>query len=98
MEALEAREGSLAEGYDWGRSIGMDGDIHGYPNKPYWNPPPGTGYGFFFDVRTGTPAGLWGGAWTIDGEVPTTLRMHVAGDPAQAIFASAPGLYPHMPL
>ncbi len=98
VEALEAREGSLAEGYDWGRSIGMDGDIHGYPNKPYWNPPPGTGYGFFFDVRTGTPAGLWGGAWTIDGEVPTTLRMHVAGDPAQAIFASAPGLYPHMPL
>jgi hypothetical protein len=98
LDALEPREGSLAEGYDWGHSIGIDGDIHGYPNKPYWNPPPGNGYGFFFDVRTGTPPALWGGTWTIDGEEPTTLRMHVAGDPAQAIFASAPGLYPHMPL
>ncbi len=98
LDALEPREGSLAEGYDWGHQIGMDGDIRGYPNKPYWNPPPGNGYGFFFDVRTGTPPALWGGIWTLDGEEPTTLRMHVAGDPAQAIFASAPGLYPHMPL
>ncbi|HOD49213.1 MAG TPA: heparinase II/III family protein [Candidatus Hydrogenedentes bacterium] len=98
VDTLEAREGSLAEGYDWGRNIGMDGDIIGYPDKPYWNPPPGNGYGFFFDVRRATPAAHWGGTWTIDGATPTTMRMHVLGDSAEAIFASAPGLYPHMPL
>jgi len=98
IDPLDAQEGSLAAEYDWGRNIGMDGDIKGYPGKPYWNPPPGNGYGFFFDVRRGMPSASWGGIWTIEGTVPATLRMHVAGDRAEAIIASAPGLYPRLPL
>ncbi|MFO7973695.1 MAG: heparinase II/III family protein [Candidatus Hydrogenedentota bacterium] len=98
IDALVSHKGSLAKGYNWGEKIGMDGDIIGYPGKPYWNPPPGNGYGFFFDVRKGIPSGSWGGIWSVDGAVPTKMRMHVAGDPAQAIHASAPGLYPHLPL
>ncbi len=98
VDALVSQEGSLAEGFDWGRKVGMDGDIMGHPGKPYWNPPPGNGYGFFFDVRKGAPPASWGGTWTIDGAVPTSMRMNVTGDPAEAVFASAPGLYPHTPL
>ncbi|MCP4646006.1 MAG: hypothetical protein GY851_36520, partial [bacterium] len=57
------RPGSLAEGYDWGQQIGNDADIKGYPQKPYWNPPPGNGYGFFFNVKAGEPEPVWGGEW-----------------------------------
>ncbi len=95
---LTPQEGSLAEGYDWGRQIGNDGDIKGYPNKPYWNPPPGNGYGFFFDVRRGKPDPVWSGTWDIAGDVPTRFRMLMLGDPGEAIVASAPGLYPTKPL
>ncbi|MEA3365838.1 MAG: hypothetical protein U9Q79_09390, partial [Candidatus Hydrogenedentes bacterium] len=51
-----------------------------------------------FNVRRGMPSASWGGIWTIEGTVPATLRMHVAGDRAEAIIASAPGLYPRLPL
>jgi hypothetical protein len=98
VNGLAAQEGSLAEGVAWGEKIGKDGDIEGYPNKPYWNPPPKNGYGFFYDVRRGTPEPVWGGTWSIAGTVPTQMRMHVAGDAAEAIIASAPGLYPSKPL
>ena len=95
---LKPQEGSLAEGYAWGEMILPDGDIQGHPSKPYWNPPPGNGYGFFYNVRRGQPEGIWGGTWTIDGDLPAPFRVHVAGDPAEAIFATAPGLYPSKPL
>ena len=94
---LESRPGSLAEGVEWGEKIGNDGDIIGYPNKPYWNPPPGNGYGFFFDVRAGQAGPVWGGTWSIAGAVPTRLRMHVLSPADEAVFASAPGLYPSKP-
>lgn len=95
---LKPHEGSLAEGIAWGRLVGADGDIRGYPNKPYWNPPPGNGYGFFYDVRRGQPTEtVWGGLWTVTGEHPATLRALLAGDPAEALYATAPGLYPHYP-
>lgn len=94
---LAPREGSLAEGVAWGDKVGMDGDIVGYPNKPYWNPPPGNGYGFFYNVRGGGADAVWGGDWRISGTVPTRLRMHFAGDPAEPVFADAPGLTPSLP-
>ncbi|GMV91030.1 MAG: hypothetical protein AMXMBFR82_08080 [Candidatus Hydrogenedentota bacterium] len=94
---LEPHEGSLAEGYDWGQQIGNDGDIKGHPNKPYWNPPPGNGYGFFYNVRRGKPDSVWSGTWNIAGEAPARLRMHILSDPGEAIVASAPGLYPNKP-
>ena len=98
VPGLTPQDGSLAKGYDWGRQIGNDGDIKGHPNKPYWNPPPGNGYGFFFDVRRGEPNPVWSATWDIAGKVPTRFRMHVVGDSGEAIVASAPGLYPSKPL
>lgn len=117
IQELKTVPGSLAEGYDWGRKIGNDGDIKGYPNKPAWNPPPGNGYGFFFDVRKAKPGGtVWGGTWNINDAHPsnlsviwdnttvatknhqTHLRLYMAGDTAEPVFANAPGLYPSLPL
>ena len=118
LNAMEATSGSLAEGVAWGQNIGADGDIKGQPNKPYWNPPPGNGYGFFFDVRRGAQTSApWGGKWSMSdmrprqagevtwdgklrdtGEHKTWMRMHLVGDEAEPIMASAPGLYPHFPL
>ncbi|MCP4641109.1 MAG: hypothetical protein GY851_11775, partial [bacterium] len=98
VTSIEKRPGSLAEGRDWGQQIGNDADIKGYPQKPYWNPPPGNGYGFFFNVKAGEPEPVWGGEWAIAGTVPTRFRMHVASSVDEAIFVTAPGLYPTYPL
>jgi len=95
---LAPQEGSLAEGYAWGQKILPDGDIEGYPNKPYWSPPPGNGYGFFYNVRRGRPEGVWGATWDAPGDNPEPFRVYLAGDDAEAIFATAPGLYPDKPV
>ncbi len=97
LPELKAREGSLAEGFDWGNLVGADGDIKGYPNKPYWNPPPGNGYGFFKNLQVGAPSAHWGGVWTVPGEPGAHLKMHVLGDADEALIAHAPGLYPSKP-
>jgi len=105
VTGLEPDAGSLAPGVAWGEKIGADGDIVGFPNRPYWNPPPGNGYGFFHHVRrAGASSGDWGATWQIaesgpDGRAahPTTLRLHLVGDQAEPVFTSAPGLYPHFP-
>ena len=97
VPALENREGSLAEGVAWGQQVGADGDIKGYPNKPYWNPPPGNGYGFFYNVRQGQPEPVWGGRWAMTGDHPATFHALLAGDTAEAVFATGPGLYPRLP-
>jgi hypothetical protein len=63
--------GSLAKGHAWGERVGADGNIIGHPGKPYWNPPPGNGYGFFFNVRQAQPGvGTWGGTWMINDVKP----------------------------
>ncbi|MBI5381737.1 MAG: hypothetical protein HZA31_07545 [Opitutae bacterium] len=63
---LKSTPGSLAAEGAWGEKIGADGDIIGHPNQPYWNPPPGNGYGFFFNVRRAAAAEkTWGGIWTV---------------------------------
>lgn len=94
---LKSQEGSLAEGVAWGQLVGPDGDIKGYPNKPYWNPPPQNGYGFFYDIRRGQPDPVWGGQWTVTADHPATFRALLAGDSSEAVFAKGPGLYPHFP-
>ena len=74
IQDLKTVPGSLAEGYDWGHKIGNDGDIKGYPNKSAWNPPPGNGYGFFFDVRKAASTGKdWGGIWDITDRRPSNI-------------------------
>lgn len=90
-------DGSLA-GKDiaWGEIIGLDGDVKGYPNKPYWNPPPGNGYGFFYDPRRAPATGPFQADFDFGDTAQTSLRVHVLPEPdSEAVLAKAPGLYPH---
>jgi len=89
-------EGSLA-GLEnaWGERQGPDGDILGYPLKPYWNPPPGNGYGFFYRMRRGPARSPWSVDWCLGGENQAHFRVHVLPEPdTEALVALAPGLYP----
>jgi hypothetical protein len=93
--------GSLAgPEIEWGTKIGNDGDIIGYPNKPYWNPPPGNGYGFFYEVRPGRSQGkTWRMTWRLGGSLETFFRVHFVlahSTDAETIpfVAKAPGLTP----
>lgn len=66
VKDLKTTPGSLAAGVAWGEKVGADGDIIGHPNRSSWNPPPGNGYGFFYNVRHAQPANaVWGGVWTV---------------------------------
>ena len=97
VKDLQPQEGSLAKGAAWGERIENDGDIQGFPNKPYWNPPPGNGYGFFHHVQRGEAETVWGASWPRHKESENAFRLFVTGDPAEPVFASAPGLYPRLP-
>lgn len=99
VELGEVEPGSLA-GPDirWGDQQGNDGDIIGFPNRPYWNPPPGNGYGFLIDVRRGEAAGPWEATWEIDPARAARLRAIGLPEPGtQLITAWAPGIYPRLP-
>jgi len=89
--------GSLAGAeISWGDKQLNDGDIAGYPNKPYWNPPPGNGYGFLIKPQRGKPDGAWSADWRIDDA--TRLRMTAPASPdTEIITALAPGIYPRLP-
>ena len=94
---LGAREpGSLAgTENDWGEKILDDGDVSGHPNKPYWNPPPGNGYGFFYNVRRGLSSGPGYADWNLGGPLKARFRIHPLIDgPVETMVADAPGLYP----
>jgi hypothetical protein len=61
-----ARPGSLAgPDVDWGARLGVDGDVIGIANKPYWNPPPGNGFGFLLAPRPARPDGAWSAEWRV---------------------------------
>ena len=96
--ALGAEEpGSLAgTNICWGGQQLNDGDMAGYPNRPYWNPPPGNGYGFLIKPRRGQAADGWSAQWAVD---PTNgVRLLMAAQPGtEVISALAPGLYPKSP-
>ena len=90
-------EGSLAGlEHAWGEKIGPDGDIIGFPGKPYWRAPPGNGYGFFYDMRRASAQGTCRLDWAIGGPSGAHFRVHVLPEPATEIITTkAPGLYPH---
>jgi hypothetical protein len=89
-------EGSLAGlEHAWGERVGLEGDITGVPNRPYWLAPPGNGYGFFYDMRRGHPDGPIQADWEIGGTNKTHFRVHLLPEPdTEIIVAKAPGLYP----
>lgn len=90
-------EGSLAgREYAWGEAIGADGDVKGHPNKPYWNPPPGNGYGFLCRPRRAAAAGPFLAEFAMGGPGNVRFRVHVLPEAGtEAVLARAPGLYPH---
>jgi hypothetical protein len=99
VELGPEEDGSLA-GLEqaWGERQGNDGDIVGFPNQPGWNPPPGNGYGFFYDMRRGRTEGPWSGTWHLGDKGEVHLRMTLLGqDRTEVIWAKAPGLYPSNP-
>ena len=89
-------EGSLAgKEHAWGKRVGPDGDVIGYPNKPYWNPPPQNGYGFFYDMRRAPAREPFHVDFKIGGQNRATVRIHALPErDTEAILAKAPGLYP----
>lgn len=93
------RPGSLAgEQYNWGDAQLNDGDMKGYPNKPYWNPPPGNGYGFLSRPAFARPEGNWSATWRLEGaDHPRFQVIALQDGGTEVISASAPGLYPHFP-
>ncbi len=95
----EPQKGSLAgETYAWGAMQLNDGDMEGYPGKPYWNPPPGNGYGFLVEPAWARPAGNWSATWKIDDKAATRLCIHALHNAdAKVVTAVAPGLYPTYP-
>ena len=96
IELGSEEEGSLAgREHAWGENIGLDGDIKGYPNRPYWSPPPGNGYGFFYDMRRGQARGSCFADWALGGENRARFRVHLLPEShTEIILAKAPGLYP----
>lgn len=92
--------GSLAgPEYDWGRQIGPDGDILGYPGKPYWVAPPQNGYGFLYDIRRGQVSGdMISATWKPDPGLPDTMEISVLPPAdAEVITAQGPGILPKLP-
>jgi len=96
IEFGEPAVGSLAgPEYSWGELQLNDGDMKGYPNKPYWNPPPGNGYGFLTRPAEARPTGEWAAAWKQDDGV--VFRMLSLDHGGPVVTAVAPGLYPTHP-
>ncbi len=80
----------------WGAQQLNDGDMAGQPNRPYWSPPPGNGYGFLVQPRRGLPRSAWSAQWLVD---PTNgVRLLMAAQPGtEVLTALAPGIYPKLP-
>lgn len=98
VELPEPAEGSLA-GPDirWGDMQLNDGDMKGFPGRPYWNPPPGNGLGFLMAPQAATCDENWSATWSLPGE-QDFLKATILGQPGtEVITARAPGIYPLLP-
>ncbi len=92
----ESAPGSLA-GPDmaWGDKQLNDGDMAGYPNKPYWNPPPGNGYGFLMAPQRAPAPAECTATWQLPGNHDPRLRVTMLSEPGtELVTAWAPGIYP----
>jgi hypothetical protein len=94
----EPEQGSLAgPQFKWGAVQLNDGNMPGFPDKPYWNPPPGNGFGFLMEPQRGKTDDTWHATW----ELPSGdafLRLTMLGQPGTEIISAwAPGLFPTKP-
>lgn len=94
------KTGSLAgEDIDWGRHVGSSGYLRNAQDKGgYWNPPPGNGYGFFYDVRRAKADGACSATWKLTDDNTQRLKLTLLPEPGcELITASAPGILPDYP-
>ena len=92
----EAAPGSLA-GPDiaWGDKQLNDGDMDGHPNQPYWNPPPGNGYGFLMAPQRAPAPPECTATWRLPGSHEPHLRVSMLSEAGtELLTAWAPGIYP----
>jgi len=91
--------GSLAgKDRNWGDLQLNDGDMKGHANKPYWNPPPGNGYGFLMQPARTVSDRDWSATWLFGDADRTQFRLTALHNPGtEIVTAVAPGLYPKFP-
>lgn len=96
VPGMQAQKGSLAgPDISWGDKILNSGDIKGKPGKPYWNPPPENGYGFFYNLKKGDVSGNFSAVWKFG---TSFMKAHFLGNAGESVYqADAPGLYNHNP-
>ncbi len=91
-----AAAGSLA-GPDvrWGELQGNDGDMMGFPNRPYWCPPPENGFGFLMAPQRAPAGDGFRATWREIGGQDCHLRLSMLPEPdTELVTCWAPGIYP----
>ncbi|MFA5858249.1 MAG: hypothetical protein WC955_04210 [Elusimicrobiota bacterium] len=96
---VEEDTGSLAgKEYNWGNMVLNDGDLDGYPNKPYWVAPPGNGLGFVMNPkRVVIHDGLWKATWHLPDNNSFIKLSMLPQKGCEIITAVAPGIYSSLP-
>lgn len=93
----ETLKGSLAgPEIDWGNKLLANGDIDGFPNKPYWNAPPQNGYGFLDQIRRGTPEKSLELTWKMDDSAHLKATL-LPPEGSELVTAHGPGILPNLP-
>lgn len=86
-------------GLSWGERVipGTDGRIAFKADSSeeinvdaYWNPPPGNGYGFIYDVRREITTNNWSATWDLIDRTNTMRLTFVNAEEQQAITARSP--------
>lgn len=89
--------GSLAgPEIDWGERQLNDGYLSGVPQRPYWIPPPGNGFGFLVHPRRTRTDNGWSATWQADVDTRIGLHMPSAAG-TEVITATAPGIVASQP-
>ncbi|MBA2669973.1 MAG: heparinase II/III family protein, partial [Gemmatimonadetes bacterium] len=93
------QDGSLAgPDYRWGNLQLDDGDMEGHPNRPYWNPPPGNGYGFLMAPEWADPQSSWSATWKWTDAASTRFAVLALDEGGTSVVSAlAPGIRPEFP-
>ncbi len=93
--------GSLAgPDLDWGRKVGPSGYLIGCADKgDYWNPPPGNGYGFLYNVRRGAASkSSCTATWKFAKDNPQSVRLTLLPEQgSELITATGPAILTRLP-
>lgn len=72
------------------RPLGIKGESINVDNS--WNPPPGNGYGFVYDVRTDETTDNWSAQWDLIDRKNTMRLTFVNNEPQTAIIGRSPAM------